>query len=157
MALVLSGCIDPSDFEHDDAHHEQHASTYDEDEACLDEAASETHEAHDHPVDPEEAFTDASPRYANEVDGREDSTRSIDIPLGTERLRVALVHDSDARLDLTVRDPLYRTWAQEETRGTKYTFEEEWLVVHDPLPGKWHLDIDIRGTSSYTIGFYLDD
>lgn len=107
-------------------------------------------------IAPEDAYLDASPRYANTVDGRESASRTISVPVSTETLRVALVHDSDARFSFTVKDPLHLTKASETGRGEKYMLEDDWLVVHDPLPGDWQFDLTLRGTSSYTVGFYLD-
>lgn len=164
LALTgLSGCIMPEDLQDPEGDAENDGTSHRQTTADCDDTAGSaggstgSDGTTEDKTDPADAYTDASPRYANSIDGRESSTRTIDVPLGTDRLRVALIHDSDARVSFTVSDPLFRTKAEESARGEKYLDEEEWLVVHDPVPGDWSLEISVRGQSSYTVGFYLDD
>ncbi len=118
--------------------------------------------------DPAEAYPDGSPRYHNALHGDEESRRTVDVPLGTETLRVALIHEScgDAAftlwnpsagaVDLPLSGPLEPA-AEERVDGTKYMDEPDWVLIHDPIPGDWLLEIDIDGHSSYTVSFYIEE
>ena len=162
---ALAGCVAPEDLEweastssHGEAGHDAEAEECedgDTDASAGGGASAADNDSTEH-LDPADAYTDAEPRYHNEVDGDEHSSRTIHIPLGTDRLRVALVHDSHGDIRFLLRDPLFVTVAHENVDGTKYQQEDEWAVVEDPMPGTYRLEIHIDGVSHYTVGFYID-
>lgn len=116
--------------------------------------------------DPADAYPNGSPRYHNTLEGEEDSIRNVNVPLGTETLRVALIHDSCGDAVFSLWDPtgldLPHTLtmdpvAEERVDGKKYMDEPDWVVIQDPVPGDWTLNLEIDGQSSYTVSFYLED
>lgn len=102
----------------------------------------------------QKSYTDADYRAYNRVGGAEDTTKTVNVPVGAPKLTVKAIYEVGGASTFTLKTPAGTTVKSDDIAGSKELKDDQWYVTNNPLAGDWKLEIEIAGSGDYAFGFY---
>ena len=99
-------------------------------------------------------YKDADKRFANQVGGVEQTTKTVTVPAGAKSLVVKAAYSVGGVATFELEDPSGRSVKKDSITGGKETRDASWFELGSPAAGDWKLRIDVSGGAEYAFGFY---
>lgn len=102
----------------------------------------------------QKSHQDAEKRYFNEVGGMDQTTQTINVPVGASKLTVKAHYSTGGLSSFALQNPAGQSEKEDSAVGGKNVQDDSWYVTNNPTPGNWQFSIEISGGGTYSFGFY---
>lgn len=100
------------------------------------------------------SFKDADQRYTNNVNGLEDTSKTINVPAGTSKLTVKALYTVNGIANFELKNPAGVSQKKDDVQGQKNADDPSWYEAPNPVVGGWTLKIHAEGQVVYAFWIY---